>query len=95
MGMVVIQASIGVSGDACGAGLPAPMCRQMVVSLSAMAFQNGVQYSLWMLGSPCVVGFSLMETAVHPFAVIRFELFYRGFHVPRWQDGARNEAPWL
>ncbi|MFA5942028.1 MAG: hypothetical protein WC809_21975, partial [Sinimarinibacterium sp.] len=29
IGMVVIQASIGVSIEACGAGLPAPMCRQM------------------------------------------------------------------
>ena len=32
IGMVVIHASIGVSIDACGAGLPPPMCRQIVMS---------------------------------------------------------------
>jgi len=30
--MVLIHASMGVSSDACGAGLPAPMCRQIAMS---------------------------------------------------------------
>ena len=72
IGIVVIHASIGVSIDACGDGLPPPICRQSVVSQSLTAFQNGSQYELWMLGSPFTVGFSLIETVVHPLAVTRF-----------------------
>src|SRR3954452_16365748 len=71
IGMVVIHASIGVSIEACGAGFPAPMCRQIVMSCALIAFQKGSQYSLWMLGSPCTVGFSLIETVLQPLAAIR------------------------
>src|SRR5271170_6799313 len=72
MGMVLIHASIGVSMDACGAGLPPPMCRQMVMSSSTTALKSGSQYGLWMLGKPWIVGFSLIEIAVQPLRETRF-----------------------
>src|SRR5579862_9541115 len=46
IGMVAIQASIGVSIEACGAGLPAPIWIQTVMSRSASALYIGAQYSL-------------------------------------------------
>src|SRR6266702_4539390 len=60
-GMVEIQASIGDSMEECGAGLPLPICSAEVMSVSARALKKGAQYSLWMLGSPCTVGFSFID----------------------------------
>ena len=71
IGIVVIHASIGVSIEACGAGLPAPMCKQIAMSCSTSVLYIGSQYGLWMLGKPWIVGFSLSDTAVQPFFAIR------------------------
>ena len=71
IGMVVIQASIGVSSEACAARAPVPMWQLRTTRWSASAFQTGSQQVLWRLGRPTRDGLSGKATAWTPSAAIR------------------------
>ena len=70
-GVSVIRQSIGASSDVITSCDDEPMCTQTTTSSSQHAFQNGSQWSEWMLGHPSFDGFSENVTAWAPFGAVR------------------------